>query len=99
MEDLLLSHPGVGDVAVIGVADERAGELPRALVVRKPRLQPPVTEEELQNFVAGASSSSSFVVVVIVVVFRLSSSSSFVVVALTSLDKGVGETAKIRRVQ
>ncbi|MGH2951891.1 MAG: AMP-binding protein [Solirubrobacterales bacterium] len=33
LEALLITHPAVGDVAVIGVADEEAGELPKAFVV------------------------------------------------------------------
>jgi acyl-CoA synthetase (AMP-forming)/AMP-acid ligase II len=33
LEALLITHPAVGDVAVIGVADEEAGELPKAVVV------------------------------------------------------------------
>jgi acyl-CoA synthetase (AMP-forming)/AMP-acid ligase II len=33
LEALLITHPGVQDVAVIGVADEEAGELPKAFVV------------------------------------------------------------------
>jgi acyl-CoA synthetase (AMP-forming)/AMP-acid ligase II len=33
LEALLLGHPGVADVAVVGVADEEAGELPKAFVV------------------------------------------------------------------
>ncbi|XP_033733817.1 4-coumarate--CoA ligase 1-like isoform X2 [Pecten maximus] len=36
LEDLLLQHPGIQDAAVIGVADEEAGEVPRAYVVPKP---------------------------------------------------------------
>ncbi|XP_050085692.1 uncharacterized protein LOC126571322 [Anopheles aquasalis] len=35
LEAVLLNHPEVKDAAVIGVPDERAGELPRAYVVRK----------------------------------------------------------------
>jgi acyl-CoA synthetase (AMP-forming)/AMP-acid ligase II len=35
LESLLLEHPEVADVAVIGIADEFAGELPKAYVVRK----------------------------------------------------------------
>ena len=34
LENLIRSLPGVLDVAVIGVPDERAGELPRAYVVK-----------------------------------------------------------------
>ena len=37
LEDLIRRHPGVNDVAVVGVPDERSGELPRAYVVRKNR--------------------------------------------------------------
>jgi HIP---CoA ligase len=36
VEDLLLRHPGVGQAAVIGVPDERLGEVGHAFVVRRP---------------------------------------------------------------
>jgi acyl-CoA synthetase (AMP-forming)/AMP-acid ligase II len=36
VENLLLRHPGVGQVAVVGVADERLGEIGHAFVVRRP---------------------------------------------------------------
>lgn len=36
LEDLLLGHPDVEDVAVLGVRDDYAGELPKAYVVLKP---------------------------------------------------------------
>ncbi|KAK4964128.1 hypothetical protein LTR66_012462 [Elasticomyces elasticus] len=35
LEDLLLGHPNVEDVAVLGIKDEYAGELPKAYVVMK----------------------------------------------------------------
>jgi acyl-CoA synthetase (AMP-forming)/AMP-acid ligase II len=51
LEALLVTHPAVADVAVIGVPDEEAGELPKAFVVLKPGAE--ATAEELQDFVAG----------------------------------------------
>jgi len=49
LEDLIRRHPGVNDVAVVGVPDERAGELPRAYVVRKNRN---VSEQSIIDYVA-----------------------------------------------
>jgi len=49
LEDLLSTHPKIADAAVIPVADEQAGELPRAYVVPKPGQQ--VTPEEVMQFV------------------------------------------------
>ena len=36
LEALLLTNPKIADVAVIGVSDEEAGEIPRAFVVLRP---------------------------------------------------------------
>ena len=49
MENLLISHPAILDAGVIGVPDPRAGELPKAFVVRKPDER--ITEEEIGKFV------------------------------------------------
>jgi 4-coumarate--CoA ligase len=51
LEALIITHPAVADVAVIGVPDEEAGEIPKAFVVSKPGQS--VTEAEIQEFVAG----------------------------------------------
>jgi len=48
LEDVIRRHPGVVDVGIIGVPDERAGELPRAYVVRKNRS---VSEQSIIDFV------------------------------------------------
>jgi fatty-acyl-CoA synthase len=36
IEDLLLAHPGIAECAVIGVPDDKWGEVPRAVVVPAP---------------------------------------------------------------
>ena len=51
LEALLVAHPKVADVAVIGVPDDEAGELPKAFVVVQPGVE--LTAEELQEYVAG----------------------------------------------
>ncbi len=55
LEALLLAHPAVADAAVVGVADEEAGEIPAAYVVLKPGAQ--ASAEEIQEFVAGQVAS------------------------------------------
>jgi len=49
LEDLIRRHPGVLDVAVVGVPDERSGELPRAYIIRKNRN---VSEQSIVDYVA-----------------------------------------------
>ncbi|XP_046366118.2 4-coumarate--CoA ligase 1-like isoform X1 [Haliotis rufescens] len=49
LEDVLLSHPAVADVGVIGVPDVETGELPKAFIVKKPGSA--VTEQEIQDYV------------------------------------------------
>lgn len=48
LEALLHTHPNVLDVAVVGIPDEGAGELPKAFVVSKGE----ITEGEIIEFVA-----------------------------------------------
>jgi len=49
VEDLLMTHPAIADVAAIGVDDEEFGKRLRAFVVAKPEVE--VTEDELKRFV------------------------------------------------
>ena len=53
VEKALLAHPGIYEVAVIPVPDERWGEVPKALVVMKPGVV--ATEAEIIKFVAAIS--------------------------------------------
>ncbi|CAD6192025.1 unnamed protein product [Caenorhabditis auriculariae] len=54
LEDLLLSHPKIGDAAVIGIKDERCGEVPMAFVVRQDES---LTIKDVLKFVEGKVSS------------------------------------------
>jgi long-chain acyl-CoA synthetase len=47
VEDVIASHPGVLECAVIGVADERTGEAVKAFIVRK---DPTLTAEDVIKF-------------------------------------------------
>ncbi len=48
LEALLVAHPAIADAAVIPAADEEAGEIPRAYVVRRGDL----TAEQIMSYVA-----------------------------------------------
>jgi acyl-CoA synthetase (AMP-forming)/AMP-acid ligase II len=50
LEALLLTHPAVADAAVIGLADDEAGEVPAAFVVPRAGMQP--SADEISTFVA-----------------------------------------------
>ncbi|KAI1727780.1 AMP-binding enzyme domain-containing protein [Ditylenchus destructor] len=48
LEDLLISHPGIRDCAVVGIPDEVSGEVPKAFVVKA---DDSLTEEQIKDFV------------------------------------------------
>jgi Acyl-CoA synthetases (AMP-forming)/AMP-acid ligases II len=47
IEDIVMSHPGVAEVAAVGVEDEHSGEVVKLFVVRK---DPSLTEDALREF-------------------------------------------------
>ena len=51
IEDIISQYPGVSEVAVIGIADEKWGERPLALVVLKQESVSAVTEQHIQAHV------------------------------------------------
>ncbi len=55
LEALIITHPAVADVAVIGVPEIEAGELPKAFVVLKPGEE--ATDEDIKAFVKGEVAS------------------------------------------
>lgn len=54
LEALLLSNPKVKDCCVIGIPDEKSGELPFAYVVKQPGVE--LTDKEVVQFVADNTS-------------------------------------------
>ena len=50
LEAILLTHPKISDVAVVGIPHERLGEAPKAFIVRKGES---LTEKEVQDFLVG----------------------------------------------
>jgi 4-coumarate--CoA ligase len=55
LEGVLLDHPAVADAAVVGIPDDAAGELPRAIVVKKDGHT--VSELEIINYIKGLISN------------------------------------------
>ena len=50
LEDIISQHPGVSEVAVVGVPDQRWGERPLAIVVLKEMFKEEVTEKDIKDF-------------------------------------------------
>nr|UHU35193.1 Eluc3 beetle luciferase [CMV reporter vector pGL4c1:Eluc3] len=58
LEEILLQHPGIRDVAVVGIPDIEAGELPAGFVVKQPGAQ--LTAKEVYDFLAQRVSHSKY---------------------------------------
>ncbi|MFH4980258.1 hypothetical protein AB6A40_006967 [Gnathostoma spinigerum] len=48
LEDILLKHPAISEVAVVGVPDQTGGELPKAFIVTRDGTQ--ISEQEINDF-------------------------------------------------
>jgi fatty-acyl-CoA synthase len=53
VEDILSQHEAVGEVAVIGIKDERWGERPLAIIVPKPAFAGRIDTDQIRAFVQG----------------------------------------------
>jgi long-chain acyl-CoA synthetase len=53
VESALVSHPSIGDAAVVGVPDPRSGEAVRAFVVLEPNAERKPTPDEIATFLDG----------------------------------------------
>jgi long-chain acyl-CoA synthetase len=53
VEDMMLKHPSVREIAVVGSPDSYHGEVPKALVILKDEYKGRVTVEELMEFCKG----------------------------------------------
>ncbi|MGK0231504.1 MAG: acyl-CoA synthetase (AMP-forming)/AMP-acid ligase II [Gammaproteobacteria bacterium] len=54
LEALLITHPAVADVAIVGMPDDEAGELPKAFISLKPNTGPALAPscDDIKEFVA-----------------------------------------------
>ena len=48
VENVLMAHPSIADAAVIGIPDDKWGETPKAMVVRKPGVE--ISEADIISF-------------------------------------------------
>ena len=65
-EEVLLSHPGVGDAAVVGVSDQLKGQLPMGIVVPRPEFQGNLKEELVKKVREDLGAVAAFRLVAIV---------------------------------
>ena len=53
LENILKQHPKISDIAVIGIPDEKKGQVPFAFIVKRPSLKEDLNEKEVYNFLHG----------------------------------------------
>lgn len=58
LENVLMQHPGIANVCVVGVSDTLAGDLPAAVVIKSTTAD--VTEDDINTLMKSKYSFSSF---------------------------------------
>lgn len=98
LEDLLLGHPKVDDVAVLGLQDEYSGEKPKAYVVLKKGVQwGKGVEKELIGYVKERKVRHKWITEVeFVEVIPKSASGKILRRVLRDQSKGLGKEQKIK---
>ncbi|ODV92886.1 hypothetical protein CANCADRAFT_1480 [Tortispora caseinolytica NRRL Y-17796] len=94
LEGVILSHPAVADCCVIGIPDERAGELPRAYIKLSPNATREGVEQSVYDFVKKEKARYKWLDGGVVIIDEIPKSPSGKILRRFLRDKARAEYAK-----